>query len=411
MSDSLPRVKTRKRAEVTDTFYFDVHWSDGRTPDPGPGSFQSTNRQMTTSEGHTWPPPKRNGKIQRDVGGNFYTERERVRISPGWVDYHGTFPDGGTKYVRGSSYFPGDVPFIYGKPTDASLDAKGTTAIARVEPTRAVADVSVLLGELFREGLPSMLGLELWKKKAELARGAGSEYLNYQFGWKPLVSEVQNFAKAVKNARSILGQYERDAGRMVRRKYDFPIEKEIVDSRQFFSNGIPMTSHENLGGRKIVKTETLYTTKYWFAGAFTYFIPKHDELSQKLDSYVQYADKILGLEITPEVLWNLAPWSWAVDWFSNAGDVIHNASAFNQDHLVMRYGYIMCNQKVTKTNRWENTTDINGNSSAGWWEYSFERKIRRKATPYGFGVNLGSLSDYQWSILGALGMTRGPKLL
>jgi len=36
------------------------------------------------------------------------------------------------------------------------------------------------------------------------------------------------------------------------------------------------------------------------------------------------------------------------------------------------------------------------------------KKERAKATPYGFGVDPATFSEWQWSILAALGLTLGP---
>jgi hypothetical protein len=287
------------------------------------------------------------------------------------------------------------------------LDAWGTTAIARVDPTKSVADTSVLVGELLREGLPSLVGAQSWKERSATARSAGGEYLNYQFGWVPLVSEVRALATAVKDAERILKQYERDAGRVVRRRFDFPIEQERSEYVTT-SHGIPFTTHSWLGGEKTLNVATESSQKVWFSGAFQYYIPKGDSAYSKLNKYLSYADKLLGIELTPETLWNLAPWSWAIDWFSNVGDVIHNVSAFKIDDLVMRYGYIMCHQSVKRRASWGATTLAGGQSSAGWYEIEKYRKLRRPATPYGFGLELGSLSAYQWSILVALGLTKRP---
>jgi hypothetical protein len=55
------------------------------------------------------------------------------------------------------------------------LNALGATAVSRVEPTNPAADLSQALGELYRDGLPSLPG----KQEGNL----GSEYLNMQFGW------------------------------------------------------------------------------------------------------------------------------------------------------------------------------------------------------------------------------------
>jgi hypothetical protein len=411
MSDSNPDLKTRKRSEVTYTWPSRVRWTDGRQVTPAVPPLEETNLQITQSAGHTWPP--RGSSFTRDIGGPFETYRRVVSGKPseGFAQYYdGT--SGQYKIFEGYHWYPGDDPYLPERPSNSKLDAWGTTAIARVDPTKSAVDTSVLLGELFREGIPDLPAAQSWKKRSASSREAGGEYLNYQFGWVPLVSEVRSFASAVSNAEGILRQYERDAGRLVRRRYEFPnMARSTTVRNAGSSNGVPLTGHSEFGGgRTVLETDT-YAERTWFSGAFMYWIPKDDGVYSELRKYVDYADKLLGLELTPETLWNLAPWSWAIDWFANVGDVLHNVSSFDPNRLVMKYGYIMHTQESQRTRSWNAGPLVGGGSSAGTWTNTRTRKIRRPATPYGFGVNLGTLSAYQWSILAALGLTKGPRKL
>jgi hypothetical protein len=405
MVDSQPDVNIRSRKQITNFGGWRVWQSDGLN------NFSSTltaeDRQTTKSEGHLWPPRSEVEK-KRDIGGLFETEHFYTKAKPSGSNSE-RYSRGIWRYLDGAIWYPGDEPSIGSRPSNSQLDAWGTTAIARVDPTKSVVDMSVFLGELLREGIPSIIGAQSWKNRSEKARSAGSEYLNVQFGWVPLVSEIRSLARAVKNAESILKQYERDAGRLVRRRYDFPMERTVSKS-EFQSYGV-LSGYPELGTNRMVYRTDESFTKKWFSGAFTYWIPKGDSGYAKLRKYVDYADKLLGLELTPETLWNLAPWSWAVDWISNTGDVLHNVSAFDPDRLVMKYGYIMCHQEASILHSWLPVAFPGGKSSDGYWKAVKYRKIRRPATPYGFGLELGGLSDYQWSILVALGLTKGPRML
>lgn len=116
----------------------------------------------------------------------------------------------------------------------------------------------------------------------------------------------------------------------------------------------------------------------------------------------------LGLEPTPDVLWQVTPWSWAVDWFSNTGDVISNWSSFHIDGLVMRWGYVMEHTLITDTYSLIGARTFDGVARpVSDVTFVTETKVRRKANPYGFGVSYGALSAFQSSILVALGMSKG----
>jgi len=117
------------------------------------------------------------------------------------------------------------------------------------------------------------------------------------------------------------------------------------------------------------------------------------------------AKNVFGLNISPDVLWQLAPWSWAVDWFSNTGDVIQNISQRATDGLVMRYGYLMENT-ITEDSYTRPVSPFKNGSPSGTITLITESKVRRRANPFGFGVSWSGLSPKQLSIAAALGLSR-----
>jgi hypothetical protein len=117
--------------------------------------------------------------------------------------------------------------------------------------------------------------------------------------------------------------------------------------------------------------------------------------------------KQVGADPSPETIWNLAPWSWALDWFSNTGSVVQNISSFQSDGHVLAYGYMMEHSSSTDTYSLDGCTLTNGQPlEIPVFTLTTEVKKRRKANPYGFGVRWDGLSAFQYSILAALGITR-----
>lgn len=116
--------------------------------------------------------------------------------------------------------------------------------------------------------------------------------------------------------------------------------------------------------------------------------------------------KLLGLRLDPELLWNLAPWTWLIDWFGNLGDVVTNGSQYLFDGLVMKYGYVMEHYKEVSIFDTTPIRFINGTSASPQATFLRETKRRLGATPFGFGLDIATLSEWQWSILAALGMSR-----
>jgi hypothetical protein len=118
------------------------------------------------------------------------------------------------------------------------------------------------------------------------------------------------------------------------------------------------------------------------------------------------AKKLYGLSLTPETVWNLAPWSWAVDWVSNAGDVISNLSDWATDGLVLRHGYIMEQSFVRDTYEWYGPVNFWSQVYPAVFTLECRSKLRRRATPFGFGLTFGDFTPRQWAIAIALGLTK-----
>jgi len=287
----------------------------------------------------------------------------------------------------------------------------GATAIARVLPTNPCADITNFLGELRSDGLPGVKPHLFSREKYDFFRNLGDDYLNVEFGWKPFVADLLDFAGAAKNSEKILAQYVRDSGRGVRRQYRFPpVESTVVSTVPSQTVKPVLSSYIYRTNPSATITKTTVTKReYWFSGCFVYYLDPGDTAMGRAKLHAQLAEKLFGAEITPESLWNLAPWSWAVDWVLNVGDVIHNLVAFQQDGLVMRYGYMMAQTTITNTY----TIGFPGfyigeGPNAFSQTFGTIQKVRRKATPYGFGLTFSGFSLRQLAILAALGLTKSP---
>nr|QDH86559.1 MAG: hypothetical protein H2Rhizo31456_000001 [Leviviridae sp.] len=375
--------------------------------------------QVTASENH--PGWSSASPMHGDVGGEFQSSA-RYATFGGNVHLSGFDPNEfGNGYA--ATY---DGPCIAIDPadpivqfptlsvrSDALLRAKGTTAIAVCKPTNSVANLATALIELYHDGLPKMAGQALWKEKTATARrkAAGGEYLNIEFGWKPLVSDIQDTYKAIKTADAVYEQYEKDAGKVVRRKFEFPTVKTssvtLLSSkwRPYTAvGGDPLMINGGAVYGKLYQTDTFFE-RTWFSGAFTYHLSSDwykRGSSGKLDA-------LLGTDITPEVVWNVTPWSWLADWFANTGDVISNLTSMATDGLVMPYGYVMQHTRAVRTYHYDGPQIYKSKVQPSPLTLVVENKRRLKASPYGFGLTWDGFSNRQIAILSALGISRGKK--
>jgi len=349
---------------------------------------------------------------QVDAGSNFYTSKAYASEAiPLDISYSVGIAK--NRYVGTQCAFQSAItltPLAVLSPSEIlQLTAYGSTAIARCLPTNPVSGLSNFIGELRRDGLPSLPGAQMRDQveKSRSLKGGANEYLNLKFAIEPTLSDLTKFTYAVKNHDKVLKQYIRDSGKPIRRKYRFPTQKTVTNSTistNYRPSG-PPSKYFPSGGT--LTLETVETVDRWFSGTFCYYLAMDDSLTGKLQRYEQLANKLAGTRLSPELIWNLTPWSWAADWYANVGDVARNVSAFLQDGLVMRHGYVMEHRYITQTYSLTGYTGQPGVPTPSLIQvFSFERKARIKASPFGFGKTASDLSPRQLSIIAALGISQ-----
>lgn len=391
-----------------------------RTYEPGPYSFSIANGYQVTDTQNTHWRTLKNSWVARaahlDVGTNFYTYRpfgHHEKKFSGLVNSGNYFFEGDLV----AAHIPSNVPKSTGlSPGErAELVRRGATAIKRCSPLNPVVDGATALGEFRKDGLAKLPGLELLRSKGKhLTQKAGSEYLNVEFAVKPLISDLKGLYKAAGQSEKLISQLHRDSGKLIKRSYVFPTESTTTTTIKTGNLGVPVPALVSWWYRpgSWTRTETTVVTKdYKFTGAFTYHLPTDESAMSKMKVMAMEANRLYGARISAETLYNLTPWSWALDWFSNTGDILHNVSSACLDGLVIAYGYIQCHTTSVTTVTCEGPGFFASMPRKYVTTYGFESKARVKASPFGFGLDPAAFTERQWAIVGALGMTKAPKIL
>lgn len=306
------------------------------------------------------------------------------------------------------------------------VSSYGATAWNRFKPGRSSADLGVFLGE-FRE-VPRMLKgtaarfydlfrMRFGKRPRGKLKKFAEDWLNVQFGWKPFLKDLVAFYETTTKLDKIVRFIRNNQGKAIKRtgivkaenvdevladyqlNYNIPAQRssgEIVFGG-FQPVYIFCDSATNMGS---VRTVRLTETKVWFEGQFKFWTRDLPESGVDL----KLLSKIFGLKLDPILVWNLIPWSWLVDWYSNVGDVISNlCSPGYADNLVATYAYLM-GSKESRVRRYITYTSSPALKIER--DVVISRKTRRKASPFGFSLDSESFSARQWSILAALGITK-----
>jgi len=194
--------------------------------------------------------------------------------------------------------------------SDQALAAK---AIASVNPNRPQADLAVSLLEL-RE-LPELLrdAGRILHGSHHPVKNAAKANLMAQFGALPLISDVGKVLDFV-NQVALREQH------LLKLKTKGTRFKRTLGSEswQATSTMNPFDPKVDVYAYSKIKIDIAANRKYWYTvranllGNWT---------EREIRSFA--VDGVFGLDtISASTLWELLPWSWLIDWFSNTGDIL-----------------------------------------------------------------------------------------
>lgn len=139
-------------------------------------------------------------------------------------------------------------------------------------------------------------------------RKPAEDYLNYKFGWAPMVGDIQNLLqiqewldKRMKNFK----QYQRYGGLVTRGELG---ELESKHNGRSDQGSFSFFFHRH------------YTQKRWFSARWKVDSPR--EFEQPLLGHQELWSQSLGLDFRLSTVWNSLPWTWLGDWFGNVGSLL-----------------------------------------------------------------------------------------
>lgn len=313
------------------------------------------------------------------------------------------------------------------------LETWGTSAIKQTQPTAPHANVAQLMAESVMDlpKIPFIFLKRTWLAKGDptfraerdlkkTSRDVGGEYLNQQFGWIPFVRDLTKYLHAVVNTNKILTDYMNGSGGAPKQWHQNPVTTVVksVESGEFSAapNGSMFLNWNSEHGERLFVpgsaksyTHQIHTYGWKFSGAYSYLFPEGTTFIDNMRRFEQNANVLLGTRITPELIWELTPWSWLIDWWAQIGSFITVNSRFQQsDNLVLQYGYLTA-FSAQRTLCTAEITARTGQRISFNTLYESKRRERVAATPYGFAVNLDMLNAQQLGILAAFGASRFPR--
>lgn len=281
--------------------------------------------------------------------------------------------------------------------TDYQITSWGPTAFRMFKPAKPTISIATFIGE--SRDLPRLL-----KARVEGLKTISDWWLAVQYGWKPLLNDIMSMLNFVDKMNAQVEFFLKNAGKPIRRRGTVTTSSSVDLIYDSFGAATDAGLTTRLNGR-------FYPTNYnqcrttitrdlkqsiVFNGEFVYWFSGHPPDRTTLIA------KLAGLEVTPQVVWNLLPWSWLIDWFTNFGDLVDNLKTEVADSQTARYAYI-----TSKTERKYKFAMTDGYNSCGI-ERHFLSTCRKFVHPFGLSYS-SDLTVRQASILAALGISRSPR--
>lgn len=263
---------------------------------------------------------------------------------------------------------PVDPRSVWGTPSVADLNELAWEILSKTNPSRPDVNVPAALGEL--HDLPKLV-----KGYGDgLLRGAARGNLSWRFAVKPMISDIRKLArfglsvnkrmrwfKKLRDEKSMrtrcnLGQNINDSGllRML-------IHSQGAAIYAFRRN----VSHYNMWG-----------TAEWKLLPDSVLADADDGELNKLAHRTAAGITSYG---ALETAWELTPWSWLVDWFSNVGDMV--AALNNTVGLTWGRICVMRQSETRTTYDLDPTGTDTWPTFSGWYNVRFQRKERWPTYP------------------------------
>lgn len=271
--------------------------------------------------------------------------------------------------------------------------------IAKTNPNQAHVNVPNFMAELrdWRE-LPSQVRRA---GRSALRQGANAN-LTWRWGIKPFISDVNkllDFTEAVEQRLRWLNKLADE--KVLKRRARLDRKSVVAPPGTYFSSTSSGVLYQS-------SFQVTSTTKVWgtvqYRSTHRTIIPSSIDGRRKLARRLTTGDNAWSYV---EAAWELLPWSWLADWFSNIGNVI---TALNNT-IPIAWTKICIMRESTCIRRERVITPLaSGLTLSGKYLRSEQWKERYPTFPFlPFHFSIPALTPGQWSILGSLSILKSRK--
>lgn len=200
---------------------------------------------------------------------------------------------------------------VYPDPDMGQLQDIGWQILAKCNPARPHVNVPASLGEL--KDLPDLV--RGWGRG--IIRNTAKGHLSWRWGLRPMISDVSKLCKFVESANKRFKELKRlrDVGYIKKRCN--------LGTESWASEPYNVLLHSNAflinGTRQDVYTRKRWGSVNWKVQSSSSILDMED---RELMKFTRRTMSGINSHGALEAAWELLPWSWFYDWFSNTGTLI-----------------------------------------------------------------------------------------
>jgi len=337
--------------------------------------------------------------VGNPTGANSLSIYRRHRSTPvldGTLYYNGKVVRRCTAYPMGYSVnYPPDPRTKYALPGLAECNQRAWEILAKSNPSSPHVNIPGAIGEL--KDLPSMI--KGWGRG--MLRDAAKGYLSWRWAARPMISDVMKMCKFVEVANQRFKQLRnlRDK-KTIRERVGLGTDQMVTTPTRVTLNSDGAIIY---GWRSDV-----FTRKTWGSAEWKLLQDSVVTIMEDRELIKLLRRTMLGINSygALEAAWELCPWSWFVDWFSNCGTML----AASNNSVGCTWGRLCLMQTTTSEVRItvpdaDKPSWVTLTGDFDWRVVRKDRQVVYPATPFPT-ASLPILDGGKLSILAALAASR-----
>jgi len=254
-----------------------------------------------------------------------YSSKANVPSRLDWVD-HGvyyTYYDIHKESVTGHALADIAARAAFGVNQGTAVLGASGQAFINDAATRLRPDLTTVSVPNFLADIGDITSLvELWRKNLSLAKNLAGAHLNYKFGWKPTIGDLQQMVEGVTRLQEKLAAFEKScgqiqSGRVTCLKENFTKSGEIA-----FDASMKCRWHATLD--KVVT-------------GYVVWRPQPLAVLSNFDRTLRGLLDTLGFQLNPRIVWDAIPFTFVIDWFFGVGAWLQT---FSVDALELPIKYV-----------------------------------------------------------------------